>query len=116
MYYLIQRNTDEKNRHWEEVDEYVFKNYTKAITSDGGKRYTNNRAVRTDDGRFQIIADDLSVAELAYLARFAGITSNDLGVNVPGGFIRTVESVKFKIANSNIIHEINGETYRATVR
>ncbi len=116
MNYLVQRNTDEKNRHWEEVDEYVFKNYSKAITSDGEKRYTNNRAVRGDNGRLQIIADDLSAIELSYLARFVGITSNELGVNVPGGFIRTVESVKFKIANSNIIHEINGETYRATIR
>src|SRR4051812_24334769 len=102
----LQRLDDQKV--WEEVDDYVFKNYTKVVLPDGGRRYTDNR-IWVRDGRCGMVLDGVEQVDLGLVMRFLGVSVNQNAT----GFLRKPDAVKLKFPqNRTILHEIGGANFK----
>lgn len=91
---------------WEEVDQYIWDNWTKALLN-GSPRYSGNR-VSKRNGSIHITASSLTNRDLAIITRFCGVRDNEAPSSLPGGFVRTPEFVPFVIRGKTTLHENGG--------
>lgn len=105
--FYLQRKND--SIVWEEVDQFTWDNWDKAIDKDGGPRYSGNRVARV--GNQICISATLEPRDLAVISRFLGVRDIDAPGSVRDGFVRRPEYVKFKVRNKNVLHELHGGDY-----
>lgn len=82
---------------WEKGDEFIRKNWKTATTEDGKPRYTGNIITITDDGKHEINATDLTMAEMTIVARILQVTPRDAAY--AGGFLRDPAVIFFQPKN-----------------
>lgn len=118
--YFIQRNPiivsgSRPENVWEEVDEFVFKNWKFAVDENDKPRYNGNR-FSVQDGKVCIIQESgLSGRDLIHIAKLSGANHNDLQSQIPGGFCRKPEYVKIVKGNGTAIRQVGSKTFRAQV-
>jgi hypothetical protein len=108
--YFLQRC--DKDRTWEEVDDYLFKNWKYAKDDSGNPRYNGNRIFRNGSNIQFIQETPLSSRDFVHIAKLGGATQNELSSGIPGGFCKQPDFVELTKSGNNLIRKVGVETYK----
>ena len=98
---------------WEEVDQFTWDNWERALTHSGSQRYTGNR-VQREPTTVSIQVDKISSRDLAVICRFCSVRETECPGSVNGGFVHHPEFVPFTIRKKTILHQMNGGNFVAS--
>jgi hypothetical protein len=88
---------------WDEVDEFTFKNWDKAILEDGNKRYSGNW-ITEEAGVISLDCCQLTKKDLGQICRILDIEAEK--GSTPNGWCHEPGYVKFHIRGGLVLRDI----------
>ena len=111
--------------HWEEVDEYIYKNWKFAVREKGSvddsndRRYSGN-CVSIVDNRVSVYFDKeapgITTKDMAWIARMLGAAKHELDGYVDKGIYTSPDYVMIKKNNATILKRVGGEAFTAKAK
>lgn len=95
--------------HWEKVDEFVYKNWEKAVAEDQqSPRYNGNVLIMSDGGITSNIPTAITPKDFALIARFTGAGPAYVNGNIQemNGLTKEPEFVRLRLRKKLVARDI----------
>ena len=110
-YYLQRAN----EQFWDAVDEFTYKNWSKAVRDDDSQQYNGNGVLVSETGVICRTVVPFTANDIAHIARFTGAGREVLTPNytMPGGIVREPVYVKMKMRTKTVLRDIkNAKSFK----